>query len=88
MLKISNKLGIYLLNALEAAFPEAAAKAREQGNTLDPQLVIASKPEFGDFQVNGALKLSKTLKQSPRNIAFEVVKQLEQNQNFKMNEAS
>ena len=44
------------------AFPEA-------DGPLDPQLAPASKPEFGDFQANGALPLAKPLKQAPRQIA-------------------
>jgi len=46
-----------LLGAVERAFPEAAAAAGEAGAPLDPQLGPASKPEFGDFQANGALAL-------------------------------
>jgi len=42
---------------VERAFPEAAAAAGEAGAPLDPQLGPASKPEFGDFQANGALAL-------------------------------
>ena len=54
MLRLSNALTIHLENALEKAFPEAAANARASGKSLDPQIVPASKPEVGEFQVNGA----------------------------------
>ncbi|MDP4830981.1 MAG: arginine--tRNA ligase, partial [Cyanobium sp. MAG_185] len=43
---------------------------------LDPQLAPASKPEFGDFQANGALPLAKPLGQPPRAIAQAIVAQL------------
>ena len=82
MLVVSTSLNIHIKNALEKAFPEAAAKANAQGTTLDPQLVAASKPEFGDFQVNGALQLAKTLKTSPREIALAIIKQLQDNEKF------
>ncbi len=61
---------------MERAFPEAAQQARAGGRPLDPQLAPASKPEFGDFQANGALPLAKPLGQPPRAIATAIVEQL------------
>ena len=61
---------------MERAFPEAAQQARAGGQPLDPQLAPASKPEFGDFQANGALPLAKPLGQPPRAIATAIVEQL------------
>ena len=75
MLRIANALEIQLRGALQRAFPEAWAEAGEAG--LDPQLAPASKPEFGDFQANGALPLAKPLKQAPRQIATAIVEQLQ-----------
>ncbi|MEM9276518.1 MAG: arginine--tRNA ligase [Cyanobacteria bacterium P01_F01_bin.143] len=43
----------------------------------DPILVPASKPEFGDFQANMALSLAKKLGQKPRDIAKQVVDNLD-----------
>ncbi|WP_320666489.1 arginine--tRNA ligase [Prochlorococcus sp. MIT 1307] len=82
MLRLSNILNIQLKKALERAFPNAANAARVSGSTLDPVLVPASKPEFGDFQVNGALNLAKALKQSPRDIALAIVAQLHEDEEF------
>ena len=48
MLSLSHTLEAQLRAAMQRAFPEADAG-------LDPQLAPASKPEFGDFQANGAL---------------------------------
>ncbi|MFQ6538410.1 MULTISPECIES: arginine--tRNA ligase [Aphanothece] len=76
MLRIAQALEAQLVAALERAFPEAAASAREAGTPLDPQLAPASKPEFGDFQANGALPLARPLKQPPRAIATAIVEQL------------
>ena len=77
MLRIAHSLETQLRAAMDRAFPEAAAEAREAGRPLDPQLAPASKPEFGDFQANGALALAQPLKQSPRQIAAAIVEQIE-----------
>ena len=76
MLRIAQALNGQLLAAMERAFPEAAEQARAAGRSLDPQLAAASKPEFGDFQANGALPLAKPLGQPPRQIAAAIVEQL------------
>jgi arginyl-tRNA synthetase len=70
MLTVLHALEAQLRAAMERAFPEAA------GKSLDPQLAPASKPDFGDFQANGALPLAKPLGQSPRKIAEAVVAEL------------
>ena len=82
MLLLSHSLSIRIQNALEKAFPEASAKANVSGAALDPQLVPTSKPEFGDFQVNGALQLAKHLQESPRAIALAIVDQLKADEDF------
>ena len=76
MLRIAQTLNGQLRAAMERAFPEAAQRARAAGQALDPQLAPASKPEFGDFQANGALPLAKPLGQPPRAIAQAIVAQL------------
>ena len=38
-------------------------------------LTVATKPEFGDFQVNGILAAAKALKTNPRQLAEQVVAQ-------------
>ncbi len=73
MLKTRRKLQIALETALDRAFPEAAAAARAAGAPLDPQLGPASKPEFGDFQANGALALARQLRKAPQLVAGEIV---------------
>ena len=44
---------------------------------VDPMLVSASNPKFGDYQSNAALGLSKQLKQAPRAIAETIIQHLE-----------
>lgn len=56
--------------ALIAAFGQDYAE-------VDPMLVLASNPKFGDYQSNAALGLSKQLKQSPRTIAEKIIQHLE-----------
>jgi arginyl-tRNA synthetase len=76
MLRLAHTLEAQLRAAMERALPEAAAQARQAGAPLDPQLGPASKPEFGDFQANGALPLAKPLGRKPRDIAIAIVEQL------------
>jgi arginyl-tRNA synthetase len=76
MLSVLQTLRHQLQGAMEQACPEAAAAAQAGGTPFDPQLGPASKPEFGDFQANGALPLAKPLGQAPRAIAAAVVEQL------------
>ena len=44
---------------------------------VDPMLVSASNPKFGDYQSNIALSITKQLGQPPRAIAEQIVQQLE-----------
>ena len=76
MLSIAKALNTQLRGSMQRAFPEVDA-------LLDPQLAAASKPEFGDFQANGALPLAKPLKQAPRQIAAAIVEQLQADAEFK-----
>ena len=82
MLRIANALEAQLRAAMQRAFPEQAAAAQAAGQRLDPQLAPASKPEFGDFQANGALPLAKPLGQPPRAIATAIVAQLAHDPGF------
>ncbi|QEY32829.1 arginine--tRNA ligase [Synechococcus sp. RSCCF101] len=77
MLSIAHALDQQLRAAMERAFPEACEAARQAGAPLSPQLAPASKPEFGDFQANGALPLARPLKRAPRQIATAIVEQLQ-----------
>jgi len=77
MLSILHELNDRLQGALEQAFPAAAAAAAAEGSARDAQLGPASKPEFGDFQANGALALAKRLGMQPRVIATALVEKLE-----------
>tara|TARA_Y100001968_G_scaffold51762_1_gene42728 strand:- start:38292 stop:40091 length:1800 start_codon:yes stop_codon:yes gene_type:complete len=82
MLTIYKTLEELSKDALQKAFPQESSSALISGKPLDPQLTKASKPEFGDFQINGALSLAKTIKKKPREIAQNIVTQLLKNDLF------
>jgi arginyl-tRNA synthetase len=63
------QLKTQIQRAMVAAFGEDLA------NT-DPMLVPTSNPKFGDFQANVAMSLAKPLKQNPREIARQIVENL------------
>ncbi len=69
MLKLRNALQHRLLEAASQALPLPAA--------VDFRLEPATKPEFGDFQANGAMGLAKVLGRPPRQIAQVVVDHLQ-----------
>ena len=48
----------------------------------DASVSEATKAEFGDFQYNGAMPLAKELKKSPREIAQQIAKEIEDNPIF------
>ncbi|MDZ8079658.1 MAG: arginine--tRNA ligase [Nostoc sp. SerVER01] len=64
------KLKIQFEQALAAAFGADFAR-------IDPILVAASNPKFGDYQANVALSLSKKLGKQPRLIASAIVDKLD-----------
>ena len=53
--------------------------ALKNANIQADEIVIsdATKPEFGDYQFNGVMKLAKILKQNPRQIATTVVEHID-----------
>ena len=82
MLKISNILEKHVTDAIGLAFPKEMQESIAFGEPLSPSLCPATNPDFGDFQINGALTLAKTIKQSPRVIAQEIITRLEINTEF------
>ncbi len=64
------ELKVKLQEALSAAFGTEYAG-------VDPILVSASNPKFGDYQANVALSLAKQLGQQPRAIAQQIVDKLD-----------
>ncbi len=66
------------LEQLKLQFEQALVAAFGSDYTgLDPMLVPASNPKFGDYQSNIALSIAKQLGQPPRAIAEKLVQQLD-----------
>ncbi|MBE9108641.1 arginine--tRNA ligase [Nodosilinea sp. LEGE 07298] len=64
------QLTVQFDQALVAAFgPELAG--------TDPMLVPTTNPKFGDYQANLAMSLAKPLKQKPRDIATQIIENLD-----------
>jgi len=57
-------------NAIIAAFGEEMAG-------IDPMLVPASNPKFGDYQCNVAMSLTKVLKNNPKALAAQIIEKLD-----------
>lgn len=65
------KLKLQINNVIKEAFSKAGIEAEPMSVTE------ATKPEFGDFQFNGAMALSKTLGKNPREIATQLIENLD-----------
>ena len=42
----------------------------------DANVITASRPEFGDYQANGVMRLAKQLKINPRELANQIIEEL------------
>ena len=42
----------------------------------DPNVITASKPEFGDYQSNGVMSIAKKVGTNPRQLASDVVEKM------------
>lgn len=67
-----------ILKQLKTLFHQAVQEAYP-GIEAPIEVVQSSQEKFGHYQFNSAMKLSKMLKQSPRQIADEIVKHLKKN---------
>jgi len=82
MLEISTRLEEALNRAFIKVFPKEDRSSKTSSILTASNLVPASKPEFGDFQINCALSLAKEIKQPPRDIAQEIADQLQKDSDF------
>ena len=82
MLAISAKLEEAINRAFIKVFPKEERTSKTSSILASSSLVPASKPEFGDFQINCALELSKELKKPPRQIAQQIKDQLQKDNSF------
>ena len=42
-----------------------------------PSIALSSRPEFGDYQVNGAMKAAKKMDSKPRDLAALIIEKVE-----------
>ena len=82
MLKISDKIEDTLKRALITILPKEDHSPKIASILINKNVVPASKPEFGDFQINCALALAKEIKQPPREIAQKIIDQLQKDNDF------
>ena len=82
MLEISARLEEALNRAFIKVFPQEDRSSKTSSVLKGSNLVPASKPEFGDFQINCALSLAKEINRPPRDIAQQIAKQLQQDNDF------
>jgi len=69
-----------LVNAIRQKVSEVISKA--YGSEIEFEVEIPPRKEFGDLSTNVAMKLAKTLKKNPREIAQEIVKSLDEDPSF------
>jgi len=82
MLEISAKLEQALNRAFVTIFPKDERSQKTSSILSSSTLVPASKPEFGDFQINCALALAKEIQQPPRQIAQQIANHLQKDNDF------
>lgn len=63
-------------SALNELFGDALSKASDIGD-CNANVITSSRPEFGDYQVNGVMSVAKQLKKNPREIAAQVIGQID-----------
>ena len=72
------------MNFLNIVEKDILDKFKEKGIFLDEvKLLTSSKKDLGDYQINDAMKLAKVMHKSPRDIAEDLVKCLEETGYFK-----
>ena len=67
------KLYIMQLKALLTQRFAAAMTAAGIPSDCSPMLALSGKPQFGDYQANGAMGAAKRMKTNPRDLAAEII---------------
>lgn len=58
---------------IRSRFADAVAKAFPDAADADPMVVASKNPEFGDYQCNAAMGLSKRVGKPPREVAMKIL---------------
>tara|TARA_B110000858_G_scaffold198527_1_gene266252 strand:- start:2047 stop:3786 length:1740 start_codon:yes stop_codon:yes gene_type:complete len=67
------------MNTLKQTLNQFVGEALSQVSGLtdsDPNVITASKPEFGDYQSNGVMSIAKKVGTNPRQLASDVVEKM------------
>ena len=67
------------MNTLKHILSQLVADALSEVSGLadcDPNVITASKPEFGDYQSNGVMSIAKKISSNPRQLASAVVEKM------------
>jgi arginyl-tRNA synthetase len=62
--------------SLEASLSKALAQATGISDAKG-QVIYATRPEFGDYQANGVMAVARQLRKNPRELAQQVIEQLD-----------
>jgi len=71
---ISHRLEEIIGPAIERAYGQLLT---DQPQLLRPEITQSTQPQFGHYQCNNALKLGQILKSNPRQVAQEIIAQIE-----------
>jgi arginyl-tRNA synthetase len=70
------KLAMSIKTLLNSRF-KTAMQSLEIPSECSPLLNQSNKPEFGDYQANGAMGAAKQLKTNPRELAYKILEQVD-----------
>ena len=76
MESVRHKHKMNVFNLVQSRFKQALSKIDGAENASAP-LARSSRPEFGEYQFNGAMALAKQLKSNPRQIAATILEHVE-----------
>lgn len=69
---------ISLVTQLQTLFNQATSKAYPELQSFEAEIVPSTQEKFGHYQFNSSMKLSKLVKENPRQIAEKIVFHMEQ----------
>ena len=69
---------ISLVTQLQTLFNRATSKAYPELQSFEAEIVPSTQEKFGHYQFNSSMKLSKLVKENPRQIAEKIVFHMEQ----------
>ena len=68
-----------LIELIKEKFSQAINKSFNNLKQIDPDIAQCMDKKFGHYQCNAAMKLAKLLKQNPKNIAEDIIANVDNN---------